>query len=375
MAAKNRRRRTGSTKKADQKKRKGRGKENKKAKAHKTYKAPRTRIYNQSAISGGTARYLDDEEPRSFHEIIIKNIVSNSNRGKNVPDESLLFGAALSSLSNGMREMRYKQGMNVGKTLYKQSASSKNYMSTEESVQGLVTFFEAAGYHDITYRAYPDDFEIKVHDGNSTDVGANIHSFEAGIISGYLSAALGKYTEVSESTCSNNNSGCCTFTAKKAQRSNGYRSIPSIEKFAASVSEKAKNPSWNLHSAHVLDSYSLLSSSQLLDSSYMEPLKEIASHAGRKISDRLFEGKRAHRAFFSYIENTIRLLNLGEPEVMSSDPLRMQVKFSSVDSRRENVDLALAFIEGLLSEKFGKEFTASESTSNGRYVLDIMETK
>lgn len=301
----------------------------------------------------------------------MKNIVSNSNGRKNVPDEAMLFGATLSSLSKSMREFRYRSGMNVGKALYRQSQEGGN-APPEESVRNLAGFFEAAGYSNVTYRAYPDDIEIRIHERNNADVGANIHSFEAGIMSGYLSALQRRYTEVHESTCSNNGGDSCTFTIKGA---NGASKIPSIKKFAASVSERAKSPSANKHCAHVSDAYCLLSSSQLLDKSYMEPMKEIASYTGKEIGGRLFEGKRAQRSFFSYIENTIRLLNLGEPEVKSTDPLQMQVRFGRLDSKKENVDLALAFIEGLISGRFGDEFTASESTSNGRYMLDIREAK
>ncbi len=358
---------TGSTRKADHKK-KG-GNERKERKERKE----RTRLYNTSAISAGAAQPLQ-EEPQSFHEIIIKNIVSNSNGRNNVPDEAMLLGATISSLSSSMRELRYKSGMNVGKALYKQSSLGKNYMFQEESVRNLVSFFESAGYSNVTYRAYPDDIEIKIHERNNTDVGANIHSFEAGIISGYLSAMQRKYTGVHEATCSNNGGNCCTFTIKNTQ-SNGSNAVPSLKKFAASVSAMAKGPNSSRRTAHVSDAYCLLSSSQLLDQSYMEPLKEIASHTGREISAKLFEGKRSQRSFFSYIENAIRLLNLGEPEVKSADPLQMQVRFSRIDSRRQNVDLALALIEGLISDRFGKEFVASEHSNNGEYVLDIREAK
>ncbi len=366
MATKKWNGRTGSTKKADQEKKGG---HERKEKAEKE----RTRLYNTSAISAGAAQPVN-EEPQTFHEIIINNIVSNSKGRNNVPDEAMLLGATISSLSSGMRELRYKSGMNVGKALYKQSSLDKSYMFQEESVRSLVNFFDAAGYSNVTYRAYPDDIEIKIHERNNTDVGANIHSFEAGIISGYLSAMQKKYTAVHESTCSNNGGNCCTFTIKGSQN-NGSNSVPSMERFAASISERAKGPNANRHAAHVSDAYCLLSSSRLLDQSYLEPLKEIAAHTGREISDKLFEGKRAQRSFFSYIENTIRLLNLGEPEIKSTNPLQMEVKFNGIDSRSENVDLALAFIEGLISDRFGKEFVASERTNNGKYVLDIREAR
>ena len=54
----------------------------------------------------------------------------------------------------------------------------------EESVADLVRFFESAGFSRVSYSITPRRISIKFHNCDRSDLGANLHTFEAGIVSG-----------------------------------------------------------------------------------------------------------------------------------------------------------------------------------------------
>jgi predicted hydrocarbon binding protein len=48
-------------------------------------------------------------------------------------------------------------------------------------------------------------------------MGCNIHSFDAGVMAGFLGAARGDFVRVTETSCCNNGGECCRFTTAPRQ--------------------------------------------------------------------------------------------------------------------------------------------------------------
>ncbi len=335
--------------------------------AHKKATKKHSRRVNSSPFHQQPA-YYPEKPTQTYEEVVIKNIVNNSNKSNNVPDEAYLLSSAMSSMSTGMKELHYKSGISIGRALYKMNSESKSYTFPEESVADLVSFFESAGYKNITCRAYPESVEIKIHEKRGPSVGTSLHSFEAGIISGFLSAANQRYVGVVESECTNSDGQYCKFTTNYTNSEQNNK--VELDKIASHITENISSKHGN---AGLANAYYLLSSSILLDKSYLDSMKSIASYMGKSVSEKLSVQRKGKMSFHD-ITNTIRMLHLGNPIIVDTKPFRMKLIFDKVTARREFVDLSLAFVNGLLSEKLG-DAVAVEKNANGLYVIDIRQKK
>ncbi|MFI5412421.1 MAG: hypothetical protein ACHQX1_00855 [Candidatus Micrarchaeales archaeon] len=346
-------------------------------------KATKKQAKVQSRRSTGKASYQEQVSvPRnalSYEEIVIKNIVSNSNAAR-VPEEAVLMSSAISSMSGGMKELHYRSGISIGRALYKMSNEKKNYTFPEESVADLVAFFESAGHRNVSYRSYPGDIEIKIHEKKGPEMGTNLHSFEAGIISGFLSAAEQKYVNVSEESCVNASGSFCKFSAGPSQikpyqlfASHTSPDAAALDRFADHIAQKARTRHDNNING-MANEYYLLSSSLLLDRSYLESIKSIAAYMGKSVGEKILTQHNG-RVPPSEITNAIRLLNLGNPIILDTKPFHMELSFDKVTSRKEFIDVSLAFVNGLLSNRFGKSAVATEHSNKEDYIVDIRESK
>lgn len=325
---------------------------------------------------------VPDERPEtpSYEEIVLRNIVSNSKKN-NVPDEAFLMSSTLSSLSGGMKELHYRSGFSIGKALFNINNGKNNYMFPEESVADLVGFFESVGHKYIMYSAYPGSIELKMHDKKVPGMGTNIHSFEAGIISGYLSTAEKRYVNVVEESCVNDAGQYCKFSTNYKGEDLAFNggNEHTVEKLVDHMAEKVKSSHGRLNlKSGISNEYYLLSSSLLLDKEYLESIKSIAAYMGKSLGAKLFasNGKApSSRHTASEIEKTIRMLNLGTPKVMGTKPLHISVSFDRITSKREFVDVSLSFINGLLSDRMSNEAVATERRNKDSYVVEIRERK
>jgi predicted hydrocarbon binding protein len=310
----------------------------------------------------------------SLNEIVLNNILSPGAKAGTTQD-ALLFGNMLSSLTSSMRKFSYRQGMQVGRALYGLHDSRKGYELPEESLADLVGFFESIGYRQVTYTTYPDKISISIHNLHGKDVGAKTHSFEAGIMSGFVSAARRTPVYFNESLCSNNGSGFCSFIESDAEQDDApgiAGSGDAIERYAGSLSESAVS---GQDGATMSSDYHALLSMVLSDKDYVGYMAKIAEYVGGNVGSKLFSyyGKNSSGKLYESAAKTIRTLNLGNAVVKSAKPFDMVVRFDGLNSRREFVDLSLAFIGGILSKKQGAMFTTKERNVNGNYVVEIKE--
>ncbi len=324
--------------------------------------------------------YFGAVGPSTYEEAILNSIL----RGRqvhNLPDEASLLGSALSSISGSMRDLQYRSGIHIGRSLYRIDNSVKHYLFPEEAIADLVEFFEAAGYRYVTYIALSDKIEISMFDGKGPDVGTNLHSFEAGIISGFISSAKHRYIAVEEVECVHNKHDSCRFipVAHKGAPRAAIDEVAVLDRLAGHIAERAKHPSSHsgsaLHAEMSGEYYSLMFK-MLFDKSYIEAVKSIASYMGVSVGEKIFgpEGTAiAPQARMLRAMDTIRLLKFGEPTIKKSRPLHISVSFGGLTSKKEYVDVSLAYISALLSARFGTGLVATERSRGGAYVIDIKE--
>ncbi len=310
----------------------------------------------------------------SLNDIVLSRIINGGKTGA-TPD-AFLFGNMLSSLTSGMRRFSFRQGMQLGRSLYKLHESGKGYEMPEEALADLVDFFGSIGYKQVTYTTYPDKTSISVHNLHADDVGARTHSFEAGLISGFVSAARQTPVYFKEGLCSNNGSEFCSFVESDHEDDDHpgiAGSGDAIERYAGSISETIitgaqKTPTMS-------SEYCSLLSMVLSEKEYAGNMAKIAAYIGSNVGSKLFSyyGKNSTGKLYESAARAIRMLNLGNATVKSAKPFDMVIRFDGLDSRKEFVDLSLAFVGGLLSKRQGSTFATTERNVNGSYIVEITE--
>lgn len=327
-----------------------------------------TRKYKTGPVSKKEIYVPPIQEPMSYEEVVIRNIVNNS-KGNNVADEAYALTSTLSSLSASLKELQYRKGVAIGKLLYKVKSSTKNYMFPEESVADLVGFFQSAGHKHVTYAAYPENIHIKMHDKRGPNVGASLHTFEAGIISGFLSSALKHYVDIKERSCINDDGPYCMFTVGRGEeRLHRGASPAALDQLANHIAYSVRFT--KSRRAIMKNGYYMLESALLFDDAYTESIKSLASYVGRNVGEKLSHGGKPK---LSEIKYAIRLLNFGRPEIVEASPLHMRLSFDGASSKKEFVDISVAFINGFLSNKIDNRTTAEAHTEKGSYIVDIKE--
>ncbi|HUB92858.1 MAG TPA: hypothetical protein VL945_02760, partial [Candidatus Saccharimonadales bacterium] len=117
--------------------------------------------------------------PKDLEDVLIGELLS----GKEQHMEPRLFlQGLLYNSTESMRQLSYNYGFSIGKNLY--SRTSK------ESIAPLLGVLESAGIGRMLYMPVIDTAIIKSSTRTPQEIEAknNLHSYEAGLISGYLSA-------------------------------------------------------------------------------------------------------------------------------------------------------------------------------------------
>ena len=300
---------------------------------------------------------------------LINEIISGEDRSFTTA-EAMALAAMLSNLTDTMQQITYGSGFNAGRLVYSISEHGKGYRWKEDSMPDLVSFLERAGYPRVSYHVFPGDFWLRLHNKGASNIGANIHTFEAGLIAGFMSASGRHTVRATEAICSMDGQGECMFTSQGGGSKRAGRE--SIERFVDHVSRLAMRG--GKHRADVPIAYYMLASNVLYDRAYMDAMKQVVSHIGAQISDRMISGKRKG---VDPAISTIALLGLGQPRLRRLSPIELDVRFTGRHTRRELTELSIAFISGLLNNLVAKNRTleAATSHSNGNYTVRIREVR
>ncbi len=305
---------------------------------------------------------------------LIGRIINRADSEK-VSENAVLFISLLSNLTPSLSDVNKRAGMRVGRRLYMLLSGSRKYTIYEETVQDLVKFFEHAGYSSITYNVFPDRVDLRMHDRSHEYLGMDTHAFEAGIISGFLTAAKRQYVGVTEHACSNNGSDHCRFSSMQGQPRVQARvdTKASIHRFIEHVARQSERVE-KVSEVRISPEYYMLAASTVLERPYQEELRHVASYIGSGIASRIFEGTKTQlsKSSISRLERVVALLGLGRASVKSLKPIKIDISFDRLHSRSEFVELSLALINGLLKNYEIGDARISREARRGAYNVRII---
>jgi predicted hydrocarbon binding protein len=291
-------------------------------------------------------------------------------------EQSILFSSVLSTLTVGLRNLYYKNGISIGRTLYSIYRRQKHYIWYEESVADLVSFFESAGFSAITYNIFPDRIDIKFHSHSKEYLGTNMHVFECGVICGFLSSAKQQHVKVDEISCSNNDSNFCHFiTSESLPLYLEPKGTVVLKKFANLLKESISTPN-KKPKPNFMEEYYILSSFVFLEDEYHEHMHKIVYHLGSEISSMLGINRLNQKSARS-IERLYELLGLGKLSIRSTKRIDMEIHFDRLKAKKGLVDISIAFLNGLLKDAITKDshINTKGSKKDNSYVVRITESK
>ncbi len=302
----------------------------------------------------------------SYNSALVYDIALGAGPGKNrVPEEALLLNHLLLNLTPSSSTLAYRSGLSVGSTLYEIELEAHPRPTYGEYAPYLVEFLERAGYR-VTYSIFPDQFVFRLH-GAGVYLGARIHTFEAGIIAGFLSAAKHAYISVAEQECRNAGARECTFTTStSATRMSMSRD--SISRFVGHMQDIASRGA--SQGGAFSQSYHALVSSMVLDNVSMDTLKGLMEYMGSSLRTGFdsMQGSKLGKA--KYVSNAMSALGLGTPSIGDMRKLGIKLSFSRSTARHGWVEISVAFLDGILG-KSAVGAVATESNKNNPYTITL----
>jgi predicted hydrocarbon binding protein len=314
---------------------------------------------------------MEEKYPATYEEMLLSNILNSKNKEK-ITEDAMLFNALLSNLTTSLNAMHKKSGAYAGRHLYILLSNKKDYLWYEETVSDLVKFLEKAGYPSVTYNVFPDKVRLQIHDKSHEHLGMNMHSFESGLISGYLTAGKKEYVRIDELQCSNNRSSHCDFTSSYVElpQYDQEHARNAINVFIRHIINQV-NSKEKASSLRISPEYYLLSLSTMLNVSYTKEMQSIAFYIGSEISEGI--AKSTGKNAIVKINKVISLLNLGKPNLKSLKPIKMDISFDRLHSKSEFVDISVALANGLLQRYVKNSINMTKEARNGAYKISIME--
>jgi len=309
----------------------------------------------------------------SDSELLLRSILANKKSAKTT-ETSLLFNSVLSTLTPGMRNLYYRSGVSIGRALYKIYHSKRRYMWYEESVADLVAFFEDVGFSRISYNVFPDMIDLKFHNRNKDYLGTNMHTFEAGIICGFLTAGKQQHVRVEEVECSCNGADYCHFVTTESLPL--YLEINGSEVLGNFILNTRNSVQYNRDvKKSFSEEYYALSSSVFLDPEYHDHIKKIIYYMGSQIAMKLNAKDRKTSEIQTY-EQLFDILNLGKLSIKKVKPISAVIQFERLNAKKSFVEMSITFLSGLVANRIKQKsiLELKQTTKkNNSYIAKINE--
>lgn len=318
----------------------------------------------------------------SYNEALIANVLSG-NAKKKVDGNSITFGSVICSLSPKMREMHYKTGFSLGKSIYTSINAKKRYRVHGEGIDYLVNFMENMGYGAITYSTFPEQTKVCINPTRAFKADSRMHSFESGIIAGFISASRRMLIHVKEEACTSNSSETCNFvTTSHPDYSIAASDATIINKFMEHLDSYINGNAEASPRELIPEEYHALLTSPIVNGMDSDSMRNVMAYAGNALAKQMGINSGSHKRISAYkirkIESAMRVLNMGKIEIKSLNPIRINVAFDALTSKREYVDASLAFLSGILNplvSKTGFNVETACVNKNDAYHVKITEKR
>ena len=285
--------------------------------------------------------------------LLVRSIINPSRELR----DGIVIEDMIYSLTPKLARTAYNFGYSIGIDIFANSRKGENT---------LIPVLGRLGFRNIVYQPFRDALVIKSgsRNHNVRKVGAKIHSFEAGIIAGYLSAHSGEIINTIEKECIYNGDSVCRFVSNTG-RAVENNSNPSLEDVIDSIAV-------NIHEIKFSDrsevAYHMLPLIPMTKQPLRSEIAKIFYLIGIELSQRY--GKDETEAL---LENMARYFGTSSGSVkITPKTAELQLTYSYHNSNSAFVELSTAMARGFIKGKTSKEPNVYINVDkNKNYVVDI----
>lgn len=277
--------------------------------------------------------------PKSYNELLVHNIKSKNDKLKINPYSLFLYSLIVNS-NRPNRTGAYNVGISIGKVLYYSTKTAYDTVLSD-SLQHIVEFFENVGNRSVTYLILPHQIVFSMSNDDNIQMGINMHIFESGIISGFISSALHNYINVREEKCRHNNSDTCVFVSHTKDTHPIDFPKDRLDKLLKSAISGYNSTESNMSNSYLLLILSLLEKIEFSSNAY-----KFADRIGREMR-KMDNTRKTKNNQIGFIIDGIKLFAVGLPTIKGSN---ISIKLNKEVSKREVIKLIASFIGGFMNK-------------------------
>ena len=254
------------------------------------------------------------------------------------PRKCLQIQDLMYNTAHELQSLAFKSGFNLGAEVYRNS---------DRSFAPLEHVLENAGLGKIVYYPFESRSVLTSRSvkPNGIELGTNVHIFEAGIMSGYLSAHAGKSIVVQEQTCVFNGASACEFMASAGEIGSGEHRQLEFSGVLRALSKAIADG----NACKIDDAYYLLAIKPLITEPVLGEAKKFLYITGKMLAKEL-------PAFDRSVSGAACLLGIEKAEIIRDRKKNLSVDLSFTKGTSINgfVEFSVAMIAGMMKGKFGK---------------------
>lgn len=297
--------------------------------------------------------------PKDLEDLLIRDLITGFEA---YPELRLFLPTLIYNSTESMKELSYNYGFSIGKELFLKSG--------KDGIDPLLKLLENSGIGRTLYMPVIDTAVIKSSTKVPHEINAmnNLHSYEAGIISGYLSGHTSGTILTIETHCMYNGAPFCQFVSNPGdfRPTNTYKftldqtlstMIDSIRISETRMGGKAQ-------------SYMMLCLLPILKKPLLYESSKLMFLAGKRYSEsaRNEDFRQSLKKFASFFDIQDMKIKASRKEVS------VALKYNTYNSMEGFIELSTKAFIGFLSKHFNSVVKLKEGKFNNNYAITLSVT-
>lgn len=287
--------------------------------------------------------------------LVDKTLSSQSTPVNGTAIENLIYNA-----TPKVAEIGYGFGFYIGREIYEKQGEEKKF----------IAMLERIGLPDSLYYPLSDRLIItsKPHTKKVSNIGKNMHVYEAGLISGYLSMSTGLKMNTTEPRCIYNGSDVCQFIAMPVSKRAEEKQVALHYIVSGIASEIITSDYKKLKNEY----YRILSFLPLLQQPMFEQVRKLLVMSGERIAEHT--GTQDTKRIINNIANYFGAKE-AQIYLRRSGKSIIKLRYESYNSVYPYVSMPAALIVGYISKAYAKNAEVSITTNKDKTYTTTIDFK
>lgn len=287
--------------------------------------------------------------------LVDKTLSAQSTPANGTAIENLIYNA-----TPKVADIGYSFGFYIGREIYEKQIGEKKFIEMLEKI----------GLPDSLYYPLSDRLIItsKPHAKKVSNIGKNMHVYEAGLISGYLSMSTGLRMNTTEPRCIYNGSDVCQFVAMPASKRAEEKQVALHYIVNSIASEIITSDYKKLRNEY----YRILSFLPLLQQPMFEQVRKLLVMSGERIAEHT--GPQDTKRIINNIANYFGARQ-AQIYLRRSGKSIIKLRYESYNSVYPYVSMPAALIVGYISRAYAKNAEISITTNKDKTYTTTIDFK